>query len=71
MTVRTLAEVAAYIDEHSNALPNQLAEIRFQAYLEISISILDSEFDNYPEGVLEAFLMAYLERKRRELDINL
>ncbi|MBL4743927.1 MAG: ABC transporter ATP-binding protein [Cycloclasticus sp.] len=28
MTVRTLAEVAAYIDEHSNALPNQLAEIR-------------------------------------------
>ncbi len=36
----------------------------------LAIEILDSQFDNYPEGVLEEYLKGYLAQKRLELGVD-
>ncbi len=43
---------------------------KYELYEQAAIAMLDSEFDDYAEGELEAYLMAYLERKRNELSID-
>lgn len=45
-------------------------QAQYDLYESIAIQILDSEFDEYEEGVLEEFLVAFLERKREELNIE-
>jgi len=65
--VRTLEQVAAYIDEHSNAHPSQSPQEQYEHIEMLAIAILDSDFDLYPEGILQDFLMDYLETKRRQL----
>ena len=40
---------------------------QFDLYETIAIQILDSEFDEYEEGVLEECLAAFLKQKRKEL----
>jgi hypothetical protein len=44
---------------------------KYQLYEELAIAILDGEYMEYPEGVLEAYLLEYLEGKRLELKITL
>ena len=66
---RTLEEVAAYIDKHSNALPSQSPQEQYIHLESLSIAVLDSQFDNYPEGVLQDFLMDYLASKRKLLGL--
>jgi len=62
--VRTLAEVAAFIEEHSKARPSQSPQEQYEHIEMLAIAILDSEFDLYPEGVLQYFLMNYLATQR-------
>ena len=66
---RTLKEVAAYIDEHSNVLPSQSPQEQFDHYEEMAIAILDGCWDDYPEDVLQDFLMDYLATKRKQLGL--
>jgi hypothetical protein len=40
---------------------------QYDLYEAIAIQILDSEFDEYKEGLLEEYLVAFLEQKRKEL----
>jgi hypothetical protein len=66
---RALSEVSvrleqAYADSKEEIMTPQE---QFDWYESIAIQILDSEFDEYEEGVLEEYLMAFLESKRREL----
>jgi hypothetical protein len=69
MSIRTLAEVAAYIEEHSRAHPSSSDQEEYQGQEDLCIAILDSQFDNYPEGVLQDFLMDYLAAKRKQLGL--
>jgi hypothetical protein len=43
---------------------------KYDLYEQAAIAMLDSEFDDYAEGELEAYLMAYLERKCGELGLD-
>lgn len=70
MTICTLAEVSARLENMIGNLESGNNRERYQ-YLEIlAISILDSEFDNYEEGLLEEYLKVYLHMKRLELGID-
>ena len=67
-----LAEVSARLEEAvaritgPPANPGELYD-RFEM---TAISILDSEHENYPEGVLYDFLLGYLSEKRRQLGLE-
>ena len=39
----------------------------YEAYENVAISVLDSEFDNFPDGVLERFLRVYLRTIKAEI----
>jgi len=69
MKTRSLKEFATFIDQHSNALPTQSAEEQYEHHEMLAIAVLDSEFDHYPDGVLQDFLMDYLATKRRQLGL--
>lgn len=69
MSVRTLADVATYIDKYSIARTSQLPQEQYEHFEMACITVLDSEFDNYPDGVLESFLMDYLATKRKQLGL--
>ncbi len=43
----------------------------FDEYEQAAIQILDSEYIDFPEGRLEAYLTDYLARKRSELGLDL
>jgi len=62
--VRTLEEVVAYIEEQANAHHSQSPQEQYEHHEMLAISVLDSEFDLYTEGVLQDFLMDYLATKR-------
>ncbi len=72
MTIRNIAEVGARLEKAVMAVsddglsPHEMYELYEQA----AIQILDSEFDDYPEGELENYLMGYLERKRGEFGLD-
>mgnify|MGYP000570471874 CR=1 FL=1 len=44
---------------------------RYDLCEQAAIAMLDSDFDEYPEGELEAYLLAYLKRKRGEFGLKL
>jgi hypothetical protein len=66
---RELSEVSvrlelAYANSKEEAMTPQE---QYDLYESIAIQILDSEFDEYEEGVLEEYLMVFLESKRIQL----
>jgi len=50
-------------------LPNRpiSPQEKYDLYEQTAIAILDSQFDDFPDGELEGFLMVFLERKRKLL----
>jgi len=68
--VRTLEEVLAYIEEQqANAHHSQSPQEQYEQIEMLAIAVLDSEFDLYPEGVLQNFLMDYLATKRSQFGL--
>jgi hypothetical protein len=66
---RDLSEVSvrleqAYVDSKEEAIAPQE---QYDLYESIAIQILDSEFDDFEEGVLEEYLVMFLEGKRIQL----
>lgn len=72
MTIRSLAEVSARLEKAVIGLPGDAAspEQLYERYEQIAIAILDSEHSDWPEGVLEAFLLQRLAIKRIELSLE-
>lgn len=70
MTIRSLAEVGARLEEAVALLPGEPAspQALYDRYEMVAIAILDSEHADFPAGVLEAYLAAYLARLEATLD---
>lgn len=66
---RELSEVSARLElAYANSKEATMTpQEQYALYEAIAIQILDSEFDEYEEGVLEEYLVAFLEQKRTEL----
>lgn len=63
MTYPDLPEVRARLEKAVEHLATvRPTDDRMQLYADASIAILDSEHMDYPEGVLEAYLIEYLQR---------
>ena len=45
-------------------------QAQFDLYESIAIQILDSEFDEYEEGRLEEYLVAFLDKKVKSLKVD-
>ena len=71
MTIRSLAEVGARLEEAVTLLPGEpdSPQDLYDRYEEMAIAILDAEFAEHSPGVLEAYLMAYLRLKALELGV--
>ena len=71
MKIRAMAEVGARLDKAVLPYLNESLTPReiYDKYEEVAISILDSEFENYPEEALEQYLRTFLYHK--ELDLGL
>lgn len=71
MNIRAMAEVGAHLEKAVMANLDKSLTPReiYDAYEEIAISILDSEFDDYLEEALEQYLRTFLYLK--ELDLGL
>jgi len=72
MTIRNIAEVGSRLEKAVTAVYDECLSPQetYDLYEQAAIQILDSEFDDYPEGELERCLMSYLERKRGEFEIT-
>jgi hypothetical protein len=72
MTSQDLLEISARLEEAVLRItgPPDNAEEEYERYEMTAISILDSEHENYPEGVLCRHLMDILAEKRRELGLE-
>jgi hypothetical protein len=72
MTIRSLAEVGIRLEKAVLALPPEpdSAPARYERYEAMAIAILDSEHMEWPDGVLEAFLLQRLAIKRTELSLK-
>ena len=66
---RDLSEVSVRLEQaYANSKDEPITpQEQFDLYESIAIQILDSEFDEYEEGVLEECLAAFLKQKRKEL----
>jgi hypothetical protein len=71
MKIRAMAEVGARLEKAvmANLDESLTPQQTYDAYEEVAISILDSEFDDYPENTLEQYLRTFLYLK--ELDLGL
>jgi hypothetical protein len=72
MTSQHLLEVSARLEEAVERItgPPANAEELYDRFEMTAISILDSEFENYPKGAICRHLMAYLSAKRSELALG-
>ena len=72
MTIRSLADVGIRLEKAVLALPPEpdSAPARYERYEAMAIAILDSEHMEWPDGVLEAFLLQRLAIKRTELSLK-
>jgi hypothetical protein len=73
MNIRSLAEVGACLEEIVIDLLGADSTDPHQKYLHfemLAIEILDSQFADFPEGVLEEYLQGYLAQKRLELGVD-
>ena len=70
-TTRDIAAVRARLEEAVAALPGEPADAAeiFERTEQISIQILDSEFEDYPPGMLQELLMSYLYIRQIELGL--
>ena len=71
MRNHTLKEVGSRLDDAVAGLPVQAtnnAEL-YDLYEEVAYQVLDSQEMNYKPGILEDYLMAYLQLKRLELNL--
>nr|WP_067286618.1 hypothetical protein [Marinobacterium profundum] len=69
MPIRTLAEVAVRLEEAVKALSSEVdtpSEL-YDRYEMVAVELLDSNFDTFPDGVLEEFLRDYLLIKEKQL----
>lgn len=68
MCISELTEVAARLENSYLAFEetDDLQEM-YDRYEMLAIQILDSEFDNFPDGVLETFLQGYLQATKYSL----
>jgi plasmid maintenance system antidote protein VapI len=66
---RELSEVSVRLEQaYANSKEATMTpQEQYDLYESIAIQILDSEFDEYEEGVLEEYLVAFLASKRKEL----
>jgi plasmid maintenance system antidote protein VapI len=66
---RDLSEVAVRLEQaYSNSKDAAMTpQEQYDLYESIAIQILDSEFDEYEERVLEDYLVTFLEGKRIQL----
>jgi hypothetical protein len=71
MKIRAMAEVGTRLEKAVMANLDESLTPReiYDEYESIAISILDSEFDDYPEETLEQYLRTFLYLK--ELDLGL
>jgi len=72
MTSQERLEISARLEEAVERItgPPANAEDLYERFEMSAISILDSEHENYPEGMLTGLLMAILSEKRRELGLE-
>ena len=72
MTIRSLAEVGVRLEKAVLALRggSDSAQVHYDRYEAMAIAILDSEYMEWPDGVLEAFLLQRLAIKRTELSLK-
>jgi hypothetical protein len=71
MNIRDISEVSARLEQsvarHSSGLSNQ--EL-YDLYESTAIAVLDSQWMDFAEGELEAYLRTFLARKRLELGLS-
>jgi hypothetical protein len=73
MKIRAMAEVGARLEKAVMASLDESLTPReiYNAYEEVAISILDSEFDDYPEETLEQYLRTFLYLKEMDLGLDI
>lgn len=65
MTTPNLSEVRTRLEEAVEHMATvRPDDDRLELYHEAATAILDSQFQNYPEGALEAYLANYLQQLR-------
>jgi hypothetical protein len=71
MTIRSLAEVGARLDEAVSLLPGEPAcpAETFDRYESVAIAILDSEHTDFIPGQLEEYLQTLMYKRQLELDL--
>jgi hypothetical protein len=69
---RELSEVSARLEQtFANGKETTMTpQERYDLYESIAIQMLDSEFDEYEEGVLEEYLGAFLDKKVKSLKVD-
>lgn len=72
MSIRNISEVDARLEKAVLVVSDEClsSQEMYDLYEQAAIAMLDSEFDDYPDGELEKYLMDYLERKLDELGLN-
>jgi len=73
MDMRPLAQVGVRLEEAVLRLPGEAATPAdlYDRYEMLATQILDSEWEDYPDGMLEEYLTTYLYLKRLEFGIQL
>ncbi|WOJ92918.1 hypothetical protein R0135_14140 [Congregibacter variabilis] len=73
MTIRSLAEVGARLEEAVAHLPGDpdSPQDLYDRYEMVAIAMLDSEHADWPEGMLQKYLMLWLQLRRMELGLKL
>ena len=72
MTHRDIAAVRARLEEAVARLPGETAtspQAQFDRLEEVATMILDSEFEDFPPGMLQELLMAFLYLRQIELGL--
>jgi len=71
MTIRSLAEVGARLEEAVSLLPGVAADNAevYERYESVAIAILDSEHTDFPPGVLQEYLHTLMYKRQLELDL--
>jgi len=72
MTIRKVSEIGSRLEKAVMVVSDDGLSPQevYDLYEQAAIQILDSEFDDFPEGELERYLMSYLERKRGEFGVD-
>jgi hypothetical protein len=73
MKIRAMAEVGARLEKAvmANLDESLTPQQTYDAYEEVAISILDSEFDDYSEETLEQYLRTFLYLKEMDLGLDI